>query len=126
MQQRDYYELLGVNRGASESDIKKAYRKMAMKYHPDRNPDDKEVLKKFKKLMLFYPIAKNVRPTINLVTQALIRRGQAVLEADLAGFQAVDLGTFLAISLKTYFLRGNQAGGSRVRNAVRIYNITFN
>ena len=48
MSKRDYYEVLGVDRSTDEQDIKKAYRRIAMKYHPDRNPDDADADAKFK------------------------------------------------------------------------------
>lgn len=53
---RDYYEVLGVEKNASAEDIKKAYRKSAMKYHPDRNPGDKEAEEKFKELGEAYEV----------------------------------------------------------------------
>jgi molecular chaperone DnaJ len=53
---RDYYEVLGVNRDASDEEIKKAYRKLAMKHHPDRNPDSKESEEKFKEAKEAYEI----------------------------------------------------------------------
>jgi len=53
---RDYYEVLGVNRDASEEDIKKAYRKLAMKHHPDRNPGSKEAEERFKEAKEAYEV----------------------------------------------------------------------
>ena len=53
---RDYYEVLGLQKGASTDDIKKAYRKLAMKYHPDRNPDSKEAEEKFKEAAEAYEV----------------------------------------------------------------------
>ena len=56
MAKRDLYEVLSVNRDASEDELKKAYRKLAMKYHPDRNPDNKEAEEKFKEAKEAYEI----------------------------------------------------------------------
>ena len=53
---RDYYEVLGVDRGADEATIKKAYRQLAKKYHPDMNPGDKEAEKKFKEASEAYAV----------------------------------------------------------------------
>jgi len=56
MAKRDYYDILGLARGVAEGDIKKAYRRSAMKYHPDRNPDDQEAEAKFKEVKEAYEI----------------------------------------------------------------------
>ena len=56
MAKRDYYEVLGVGRDASANDIKKAYRKLAIKYHPDKNPGDKEAEEKFKEAAEAYSV----------------------------------------------------------------------
>ena len=56
MAKRDYYEVLGVEKGASKQDIKKAYRKMALKYHPDHNPGNKEAEEKFKEAAEAYSV----------------------------------------------------------------------
>ena len=56
MEKRDYYEVLGVDKKASADEIKKAYKKMAIKYHPDRNPGDKEAEDKFKEAAEAYEV----------------------------------------------------------------------
>lgn len=56
MAKRDYYEVLGLQKGATEDEIKKAYRKLAVKYHPDRNPDDKEAAEKFREATEAYEV----------------------------------------------------------------------
>ncbi|WP_436514985.1 molecular chaperone DnaJ [Ekhidna sp. To15] len=59
MAKRDYYEILGVDRSASKDEMKKAYRKIAIKYHPDKNPDDKEAEEKFKEAAEAYEVLSN-------------------------------------------------------------------
>lgn len=59
MAKRDYYEVLGVEKTASADEIKKAYRKKAIQYHPDRNPGDKEAEEKFKEAAEAYEVLSN-------------------------------------------------------------------
>ena len=56
MSKRDYYEVLGVSRSASKQELKKAFKKLAMKYHPDRNPDDQAAADKFKEAAEAYEV----------------------------------------------------------------------
>jgi molecular chaperone DnaJ len=60
MSKRDYYEILGVAKNASDDDIKKAYRKLAIKYHPDKNPDDKSAEEHFKEAAEAYEVLSNL------------------------------------------------------------------
>ena len=56
MAKRDYYKVLEVSRTATEAEIKKAYRRLAMKFHPDRNPDDKDAEERFKEAKEAYEV----------------------------------------------------------------------
>src|SRR5215472_11293714 len=59
MAKRDYYEVLGVDRGAEEADVKKAYRRLARKLHPDVNPGDKSAQKKFQEVQEAYDVLRD-------------------------------------------------------------------
>ena len=74
---KDYYEVLGVSRTAPEDEIKKAYRKLALKYHPDRNPGNKQAEEKFKEISEAYAVLSDAekRKTYDLRGQAGVREG---------------------------------------------------
>ena len=59
MSKRDFYDILGVNKSSSQAEIKKAYRKVAIKYHPDKNPDNKAAEEKFKEAAEAYEVLSN-------------------------------------------------------------------
>lgn len=63
---KDYYQILGVSKSATQDDIKKAYRKLAMKYHPDRNPDDKTAEEKFKEAAEAYDVLRDEKSASNM------------------------------------------------------------
>lgn len=80
MSKRDFYEVLGVSKTADEQEIKKAYRKLAMKYHPDRNPDDADAEEKFKEASLAYEVLSDSQKR-----SAYDRMGHAAFENGMGG-----------------------------------------
>ncbi|MGQ9920177.1 MAG: molecular chaperone DnaJ [Desulfobacca sp.] len=135
MLERDAYEILGVPRDATDADLKKAYRKLARKYHPDVNPNDKEAEKKFKEISAAYDILSNpekraeydrlgaaayyARPeTAHDFEEVFAARGFADLFRDLFGgrggqaYAGPVRGDDLAYSLEIDFLEAVK-GGSR-------------
>ena len=87
MSKRDYYEILGVSRDASQEDIKKSYRKLAVQYHPDRNPNDKAAEDKFKEAAEAYEVLSSdeKRQRYNQFGHAGVNAG-----GGFGGFQNVD------------------------------------
>ncbi|NMM25918.1 MAG: molecular chaperone DnaJ [Glaciimonas sp.] len=89
MAKRDYYEVLGVAKNASEEDIKKAYRKLAMKHHPDRNPDSKTAEGKFKEVKEAYEMLSDAQKR-----DAYDRYGHAGVDPNMGGGGAGGAGGF--------------------------------
>ncbi|MDD5823474.1 MAG: molecular chaperone DnaJ [Firmicutes bacterium] len=86
---RDFYEVLGIHKGASDDEIKKAYRKMAMKYHPDRNPDNKEAEEKFKEVNEAYEVLSDPQKK-----DMYDRFGHAGVDPNAGGFGGGGFGGF--------------------------------
>src|SRR5881398_137536 len=91
----DYYATLGVDRGAGDDEIKRAYRKLAMTYHPDRNNGSLEAEEKFKSITEAYDVLRdpNKRATYD-------RYGEAGLRGGAGGFHHVDLSEALSIFMR--------------------------
>lgn len=120
MAKRDYYEVLGVAKGADDSEIKKAYRKLAKKYHPDANPDNKEAEEKFKEISEAYEILSDSqkRAAYDQYGHAAFEQGGMSGGGGFGGFSGgVDMGDIF----ESFFGGGGfgdifGGGGSRRRN----------
>lgn len=118
MTKRDYYEVLGVQRNASEADIKKAFRRLAMKYHPDRNTGDADAEMKFKEAKLAYDVLSDARKR-----SAYDQFGHAGVDAGAGGFGGPgDFsggGSFADVFGDVFGdIFGGRAGGRRTQRGV--------
>jgi molecular chaperone DnaJ len=93
----DFYNVLGVERTASDDDIKKAYRKLAMTYHPDRNNGSKEAEERFKEITEAYDVLRDPQKRA-----AYDRYGEAGLRGGAGGFHHVDLSEALGIFMRDF------------------------
>lgn len=103
---KDYYEVLGVKKDASADDIKKAYRKLAMKYHPDKNPDDKNAEEKFKEISEAYAVLSDTEKRREYDTYGSEGFSQKFSQEDI--FRGFDIN-----DLFREFGFGGGGGGSR-------------
>ena len=126
-EKRDYYEVLGVSKGASDSEIKSAYRKLAKKYHPDMNPGDKEAEAKFKEASEAYAVLSDADKR-----RQYDQFGHAAFDGGAGGaggfdFGGMDMGDIFGDIFGDFFGGGRSRGqsngpmkGQNIRTSVRI------
>src|SRR5215468_9729361 len=124
MSKRDYYEILGVTRTATEAELKAAFRKLAMQWHPDRNPGDKDAEHRFKELNEAYDVLKDgdKRAAYDRFGHAAFEHGMG---AGAAGFGSDFASTFADIFDDFFGMGGERSGehGGRERGADLRYNM---
>lgn len=117
--QKDYYELLSVNRNASEAEIKKAYRRLAMKYHPDRNPNDQTTEEKFKEVQKAYAVLSDQQKRA-----AYDRFGHAGVDASVGAGNHAGFGDIFEDIFENIFSGGRrqtrQHGGADLQLTVEL------
>ncbi|MBL6597621.1 MAG: molecular chaperone DnaJ [Alphaproteobacteria bacterium] len=128
MAKRDFYETLGVDRGADEGALKSAYRKLAMKYHPDRNPDDPSAEAQFKELNEAYDVLKDSqkRAAYDRFGHEAFENGMGGGRPGGAGFEGFGAG-FSDIFDEMFgdFMGGRRSGGGARRGADLRYNMNI-
>ncbi|PPD57164.1 MAG: molecular chaperone DnaJ [Methylotenera sp.] len=119
---KDYYEVLGVNKDASEEEIKKSYRKLAMKYHPDRNPDNPKAEEQFKEAKEAYEMLSDdqKRAAYDQYGHAGVEQG-----AGAGGFGGAGFGDAFGDIFGDIFGGGRQGGGQR-NNVYRGADLRYN
>src|SRR3990170_3098688 len=118
MASRDYYELLGVARGASADEIKKSYRQLAMRYHPDKNPGNKEAEDKFKEISTAYAVLSDTEKRAKYD-----QFGAAAFEGPQGGgYTQVDMSDLLRSAFGDFFGGG---GGRRAGFGGSIFDELF-
>src|SRR5262252_7386570 len=123
MAKRDYYEILGVERSCSDGDLKAAFRKLAMKYHPDRNPGDKNCEHQFKEINEAYDVLKDdqKRAAYDRFGHAAFEHGTGAVGA---GFGSEFASTFADIFDDLFGMGGRRGRGTgRERGADLRYNM---
>src|SRR4051812_40774029 len=122
MAKRDYYEVLGVQRGASDADLKAAFRKLAMQHHPDRNPGDKDCEHRFKELNEAYDVLKDGDKRA-----AYDRFGHAAFEHGGGGHGfGADFASSFADIFDDLFGMGGRRGGGRSSGRERGADLRYN
>ena len=124
MSQRDLYEVLGIDKSVTGKDLKKAYKRLAMKYHPDRNPDNKEAEDKFKEAKLAYEVLNNPEKR-----QAYDQYGHAGIDPSQGGFHGGGGDNFSDVFGDVFgdiFGGGRRGGGGQRQRQRRGADLQYN